>query len=101
MTIPVEIVLEILHLILEENLMLPAVGQDASSVLPPDSLICWKRSLKEIIIDKMPWNTKDQSTGTQQGEQDIESLRPRREHCTLKILRRCASQFFNKGCKYT
>jgi hypothetical protein len=52
MAMPVEIVLEIIHLILDEHLILPAVGRDAPSVVPPDSQIRWKQSLKKRIIRK-------------------------------------------------
>ena len=93
MSIPTEILLEIVKLILDECLLPPIVGQDAASVIPPESQIRWKMSLKKRIIQRMPWNSSKKKDKVQQNTQETATESVRQRYCALKALRRYVSRF--------
>jgi len=89
-TIPVEIVLEIIKLIiLNQRLDLPTVGGDAAWVVPRDSKIQWahKSRFRKIIKEVMPWSPPDEVSGDKPIGRRTPTG-PGRFHCTLKALRR-------------
>jgi len=87
MTMPVELVLEIVHLILDDRRKIPAVGQDyAAMVAPPRSQIMWnlQPSLKKGAIQRIPWVVWKHFSG---GKRVQEPAVVCRAHCNLKALR--------------
>jgi hypothetical protein len=86
MTMPVELVLEIVRLILDDRLKIPAVGQDAALVAPPDSQIMWnlQPTLKKRVIQRLPWVVWKHFNG---GKRVQETAVVRYSHCNLKALR--------------
>jgi len=95
---PVELVLEIIHLLLNEDLTLPVVGQNAAMIPPPISQICWniKPSLKNRIVQGIPWLSS--KYGLQEKQRAHEVVLTRRPHCDLKALRAYVRWF--SGTKY-
>jgi len=95
-TIPVEIVLEIVKLILNQSFDLPTVGGNAAWVVPRDSGIHWthKSGFRKIIKGVIPWSPP----GEVNGDKRIIGWRtptgPGRFHCTLKALRRYNVTFY-------
>jgi hypothetical protein len=86
MTMPVELLLEIVRLILDDRLKIPAVGQDAAMVAPPNSQIMWnlQPTLKKRIIQRIPWIVWKNFGGAKRVQ---ETVVVRYSHCNLKALR--------------
>jgi hypothetical protein len=80
-TIPVEVVLDIVAYLIDEDLRLPTVGQNAVFAVPPDSQVIWK---------PVPPRAPPQEPSDGNGEETSEAaIVPRkRSYCSLKALRR-------------
>jgi hypothetical protein len=80
-TIPVEIVLDIVAYLVDEDLILPIIGQDAVFAVPPDSQVIWKSA---------PPRASPQELTDGNGEETSETaVVPRkRSYCSLKALRK-------------
>jgi hypothetical protein len=84
--IPVELILEVVKHVLNEDLILPGVGQDAAWIIPPDSQILWthKPAHMERLSGIIPFFSYEIGD---RGDQETASLPVRRPHCSLKALR--------------
>jgi hypothetical protein len=80
-TIPVELVLDIVAYTVDGDLMLPVVGRDAVWAVPPESQVIWKQ---------VPPRPLPQEPNEDNGEEtsEIPVVSRKRPHSTLKALRR-------------
>jgi hypothetical protein len=80
-TIPVEIVLDIVAYLVDEDLILPIIGQNAVFAVPPDSQVIWKLA---------PPRASPQEPTDGNGEETSKAaVVPRkRSYCSLKALRK-------------
>ena len=84
--IPVELVLEVVKHVLNEDLILPGVGQDAAWIIPPDSQILWTQ--KPTHAKRLRGVIRFLSSEVvHRGGQETPSLQLHRPYCSLKALR--------------
>lgn len=80
-TIPVEVVLDIVEYLIDEDLILPPVGQNAVFVVPPDSQVIWKPAIPRA-------SPREPSEGDGEEISEAAAVPRKRLHCSLKALRR-------------
>ena len=80
-TIPVEIVLDIVAYLVDEDLILPTIGQNAVFVVPSDSQIIWKPATPRV-------SPQEPSDGDGEKTSEAALVPRKRSHCSLKALRR-------------
>jgi hypothetical protein len=87
MSLPVELVLEIVRLILDNCIKIPAVGEEAAMVPPLSSQIVWnlQPTLKKRVIRRIPWVVWKHFSGTKRTVQETNAVQ--HSHCNLKALR--------------